>query len=158
MIGRLLSRFVLCFSVFLAAAPGAATALEQFQRSALTVETAAGQRFRFNVELAQSPAQQAQGLMFRDKMEADAGMLFVYGQVQPAAFWMKNTLIPLDMLFVAADGRIVNIHERAVPHSTDSIRSAAPVKAILEINGGMSARLGIRAGDRVVHPLIAGAK
>lgn len=158
MIGRILSRFVLCFSVFLAAAPGGAAALEQFQRSSLTVETAAGQRFRFDVEIAQSPAQQAQGLMFREKMEPDAGMLFVYDQPQPSSFWMKNTLIPLDMLFVGADGRIVNIHERAVPHSTDAIRSAKPVKAILELNGGMSARLGIRAGDRVVHPLIAGGR
>jgi uncharacterized membrane protein (UPF0127 family) len=158
MIGRLLSRFVLCFSVFLAAAPGPANALEQFQRSSLTVETAAGGRFRFDVEVALTPAQQAQGLMFREKMEPDAGMLFVYDQVQPAAFWMKNTLIPLDMLFIALDGRIVNIHERAVPQSLDAVRSAAPVKAILELNGGMSARLGIRPGDRVVHPAIAGTR
>ncbi len=158
MIGRLLSRFVLCFSVFLAAAPGPADALEQFARSSLTVETATGGRFRFNVELAQTPAQQAQGLMFREKMEPDAGMLFIYDVVQPASFWMKNTLIPLDMLFIGADGVIVNIHERAVPKSLDAVRSARPVKAILEINGGMSARLGIRAGDRVVHPLISGTK
>ena len=158
MIGRLLSRFVLCFSVFLAAAPAPASALEQFARSSLTVETASGGRFRFDVEVALTPAQQAQGLMFREKMEPDVGMLFVYDEVQPAAFWMKNTLIPLDMLFIAADGRIVNIHERATPKSLDAIRSAAPVKAILEINGGMSARLGIRAGDRVVHPAVGGTK
>lgn len=160
MIGRVLSRFVLCFSVFLAAAAATppATAADTFQRSSLTVETASGGRFRFDVELAFTPAQQAQGLMFRDKMAPDAGMLFVYDRPQPAAFWMKNTLIPLDMLFIAEDGRIVNIHGRAVPHSEEAIRSAGPVKAILEINGGMSARLGIRPGDRVLHTALGNAK
>ena len=157
MIGRVLSRFVLCFSVFLAAASGPAAALESFARSSLTVETAAGGRYRFDVELARTPAQQAQGLMFRETMAPDAGMLFIYERPQPAAFWMKNTLIPLDMLFIGPDGRIVNIHERAVPQSLDAIPAAAPVKAVLELNGGTSARLGIRPGDRVLHPLIGSA-
>ncbi|WP_372396712.1 DUF192 domain-containing protein [Azospirillum sp. HJ39] len=127
-----------------------AAALESFPKSKLTVETAGGGKFRFDVELALTPGQQAQGLMYRRTMAADAGMLFIYDRVQPASFWMKNTLIPLDMLFIAADGRIVNIHERAVPESLDSVNSDGPVKAILELNGGMAARLGIRPGDRVV--------
>jgi len=135
-----------------------ATALETFARSTLTVETAAGGRYRFDVEMAETQAQQMQGLMFREKMAPDAGMLFVYKQPQPASFWMKNTLIPLDMIFIGADGRIVNIHQNAVPHSLDGVNSAGPVKGILEINGGMSARLGIRAGDRVVHPVFGNAK
>ena len=154
--GRTLRRLLLGVIMLLAALPAAA--LETFGRSTLTIETAAGGRYRFDVELAETPAQQAQGLMFREKMAADAGMLFVYDRPQPASFWMKNTLIPLDMIFIGADGRVVNIHERAVPHSLDAIPSAGPVKAILEINGGMSSRLGIRPGDRVVHPVFAQAR
>lgn len=153
MIGRavrgLLGGLLLGGAILLSALP--ATALESFARSTLTVETAAGGKYRFDVELAETPAQQAQGLMFREKMAADAGMLFTYSRPQPASFWMKNTLIPLDMIFIGADGRIVNIHANAVPHSLDAVNSAGPVKGILEINGGMSARLGIRPGDRVVH-------
>jgi len=158
MMGRFSNRFVLCLFVFLAAVAAPAAALEAFQRSSLTIETAGGGRFRFDIEVALTPAQQAQGLMFREKMAPDAGMLFIYDRPQPAAFWMKNTLIPLDMLFIGADGRIVNIHDRAVPLSEDAIRSAGPVKAILEINGGMSARLGIRPGDRVLHTALGNAK
>lgn len=150
MFGRGFRGAVMALLLLVVAFP--AMALESFQKSKLTVETAGGGKFRFNVELALTPGQQAQGLMYRQSMPADAGMLFVYDRVQPASFWMKNTLIPLDMLFIAADGRIVNIHERAVPESLDSVSSDGPVKAILELNGGMAARLGIRPGDRVVSP------
>ncbi|WP_451992026.1 DUF192 domain-containing protein [Azospirillum argentinense] len=143
-------------AILLSALP--ATALESFARSSLTVETAGGGKYRFDVELAETPAQQAQGLMFREKMAADAGMLFIYDRPQPASFWMKNTLIPLDMIFIGTDGRIVNIHANAVPQSLDAVNSAGPVKGILEINGGMSARLGIRPGDRVVHSTFGTAK
>ena len=148
LIGRMFRGVAVALLLLVAAFPAAA--LESFQKSKLTVETAGGGKFRFDVELALTPGQQAQGLMYRRTMAADAGMLFIYDRVQPASFWMKNTLIPLDMLFVAADGRIVNIHERAVPESLDSVNSDGPVKAILELNGGMAARLGIRPGDRVV--------
>ncbi len=154
MAGRMLRG--LAVTILLLAVAFPALALETFQKSSLRVETAAGGKFRFDVELAVTPAQQMQGLMFRDAMPADAGMLFIYDRVQPASFWMKNTLIPLDMLFIGADGRIVNIHERAVPQSLDSVNSDGPVKAILELNGGMSARLGIHPGDRVVHATFAG--
>jgi len=153
MVGRSFRGAVAALLLLVVAFP--ALALETFQKSKLTVETAGGGKFRFDVELALTPGQQAQGLMFRQSMAADAGMLFVYDRVQPASFWMKNTLIPLDMLFIAADGRIVNIHERAVPESLDSVNSDGPVKAILELNGGMASRLGIRPGDRVVSPDIA---
>lgn len=136
---------------------GAALALESFAKSSLTIETAGGGTFRFDVELAETPQQQAQGLMFRRSMAPDAGMLFPYRTAQDTAFWMKNTLIPLDMLFIGPDGRIVNIHERAVPQSTASIPSAGPVIGVLELNGGMAARLGIRPGDRVVHPALGTA-
>lgn len=123
--------------------------------SELWIETAAGPRYRFDVELATTPMQQARGLMYRESMAADAGMLFVFDQPRPASFWMKNTLISLDMLFIAADGRIVNIGERTVPLSTDSVPSDGPVRAVLEINGGLSAMLGIRPGDKVVHWALA---
>ncbi|SMH58682.1 DUF192 domain-containing protein [Azospirillum agricola] len=153
MVGRMVRGAVALVLLVMMALP--AVALEGFQKSSLTVETASGGRFRFDVELAETMAQQAQGLMFRERMADDAGMLFIYDSVRPASFWMKNTLIPLDMLFIGADGHIVNIHERAVPQSLDSINSAGPVKAILELNGGMSARLGIRPGDLVRHSTFA---
>ncbi|NNG03346.1 MAG: DUF192 domain-containing protein [Inquilinus sp.] len=124
------------------------------ESSDLWIETEAGGRYKFRVELALTPAQQARGLMNRASMASDAGMLFVFDSERPASFWMKNTLISLDMLFIGADGRIVNIGERTTPLSTDSVPAAAPVKAVLEINGGLSAILGIRAGDRVRHPAL----
>lgn len=154
--GGLLGGLLLGVMILLSALPAAA--LESFARSTLTIETAGGGKYRFDVELAETPAQQAQGLMYRERMAADAGMLFTYDRPQPASFWMKNTLIPLDMIFIGADGRIVNIHANAVPHSLDAVNSAGPVKGILEINGGMSARLGIRPGDRVVHSAFGTAK
>ena len=119
--------------------------------SELWIETAAGARYRFEVELAITPEQQATGLMHREEMATDAGMLFVFEPVRPVSFWMKNTLISLDMLFVGADGRIVNIGERTEPLSTASVPSDGPVRAVLEINGGLSNMLGIRPGDTVVH-------
>ena len=120
--------------------------------SELWIETAAGARYRFDVELAVTPEQQARGLMHRAEMAADAGMLFVFEPARPVSFWMKNTLISLDMLFIGADGRIVNIGARTEPLSTDSVPSDGPVRGVLEINGGLSAMLGIRPGDRIVHP------
>ena len=119
--------------------------------SELWIETAGGARYRFEVELAVTPEQQARGLMHREEMAADAGMLFVFEPVRPVSFWMRNTLISLDMLFVGADGRIVNIGERTVPLSEESVPSDGPVRAVLEINGGLSDMLGIRPGDKVVH-------
>ncbi len=121
------------------------------ETSELWIETASGARYRFDVELALTPEQQAQGLMHREEMAADAGMLFVFEPERPVSFWMRNTLISLDMLFVGGDGRIVNIGERTVPLSEESVPSDGPVRAVLEINGGLSDMLGIRPGDKVVH-------
>jgi uncharacterized membrane protein (UPF0127 family) len=128
---------------------GAAAPLAVFKTSALTIDTAAGPQ-RFVIELALTPQEQEQGLMFRRELAADAGMLFDLGTERQAVFWMHNTLIPLDMLFIAADGRIADIHERAVPMSDATIPSKVPVRAVLELNGGTVARLGIKLGD-VVH-------
>ena len=131
--------------------------LQNFPVAPLTIVTSAGPE-KFTVEIATTPAQLEQGLMFRRELAADAGMIFLFPHPEQAAFWMKNTLIPLDMLFVDANGRIVNIHERAVPMSTDPIDSAAPVKAVIEVNGGTAARLDIHPGDRVLFPIFQAAK
>jgi hypothetical protein len=95
--------------------------------------------------------------MFRRSMAPDAGMLFDYTTPSMAMMWMKNTLIPLDMLFVDAAGRIVNIHERAVPGSLDPIAAAGPARAVIELNGGTAAHLGIKPGDRVIYPIFGNA-
>ncbi len=129
----------------------------KFETSPLTIETAGGQRHRFTVEFADSDEKRALGLMFRERMAADAGMLFDFKADQPVAMWMRNTRIPLDMLFIARDGRIVNIRERAVPFSEDSIYSDGPVRAVLELNGGTVARLGLKPGDRVRHAMSGNA-
>ncbi len=126
--------------------------LTEFPTAPLTIQTASGPH-PFTVELATSPAQMMQGLMFRQSLAPDAGMLFDYQAPSMASMWMKNTLIPLDMLFVDATGHIVNIHERAVPGSLDPIAAAAAVRAVIELNGGTAARLGIRPGDRVIYPI-----
>jgi uncharacterized membrane protein (UPF0127 family) len=139
--------------VALLAGGGTAQPLETFSTAPLTVQTAAG-RHSFTVDLALTPRQQSQGLMYRRALAPQAGMLFVYRPVQPIAMWMMNTYIPLDMLFVAADRRIVRIAERTVPLSTETIPSGEPVLAVIELNAGTAARLGIKVGDRVESPAL----
>jgi uncharacterized protein len=151
-------RFVRWFALFAALVlPQAAGALETFEKSSLTIETASGGHLRFQIELAISEAQQAQGMMFRQKMAPDAGMLFVYKAPQASAFWMENTYIPLDMLFIEPDGRIERIIANAAPLTTTPRQGPAKTKAVLEINGGLAAKLGIRTGDKVIHPLLGTA-
>jgi uncharacterized protein len=140
--------------LLVAVAPEGRAALAEFPKSTLVIDTDSGPH-RFTVEVATTKQQQEQGLMFRRSLPANAGMLFDFGSTRPAAFWMKNTLIPLDMLFIAADGRIADIHERAVPLSEATIYSKVPVRAVLELNGGTVDRLGIHLGD-VVHSPIFG--
>jgi uncharacterized protein len=130
--------------------------LASFGKSELTIETASG-KHRFAIEEAKTEAQMEQGLMYRRSMPPDAGMLFEYQRPQVMTFWMKNTLIPLDMVFIASDGTIADIHERAVPLLLDPINSAGPVLGVLELNGGTVARLGIKRGDRVLHPMFGNA-
>ena len=142
-------------AAMLAAAPSLAQ-VAHFPTGELTIVTASGPH-KFTIELATTPAQLEQGLMFRQSLPADAGMLFDFKAPQPAMMWMKNTLIPLDMLFVDGQGRIVNIHERAVPGSLETIGSGAPVRAVIELNGGTAARLGIKPGDRVLFPIFSNA-
>ena len=137
--------------LLLAALP--AQALETFATSELTVHTAGGAH-KFSIELAQSDAQMEQGLMFRRSLAPDAGMLFDFKRPTNVAMWMKNTVIPLDMLFLDEQGRIIDIHERAVPYSTDIIAGKAPARYVIELNGGTVARLDIKLGDQVTSPAI----
>lgn len=143
---------VLAFAAFAANAQ-----LQHFDTASLIIDTAKGAQ-RFAIELALTPAQQAQGLMYRQSMAPDAGMLFIMPKTEAAVFWMKNTLIPLDMLFIAGNGEIADIHERAVPMSEANIVSKVPVKAVLEVNGGTVARLGIKPGDIVRYAAFGNAK
>ena len=106
----------------------------------------------FTVDVADTNAERAQGLMFVEEMPTLKGMLFVYDAPQRATFWMRNTLIPLDMIFVGPDGVIKTIHENAVPLDETTIDGGDGVQAVLEINGGLAARLGISAGDVLQHP------
>lgn len=135
--------------------PAWAQALEH---SAVTVVTRSGARHRFTVEVAATPAARQQGLMFRREMARDAGMLFDFKRTQPVSFWMRNTFIPLDMIFIRADGTIANVAARAVPRSETPVPSKGAVRGVLEINGGLSERLGIAAGDRVLHAIFGTAE
>lgn len=103
----------------------------------------------FTVEVAASSAEQAKGMMFRTEMADNTGMIFPFPQPRPASFWMKNTVIPLDIIFVRTNGTIESIAENTVPYSEESVVSGEPVGAVLELRGGLSAELGIAAGDRV---------
>jgi uncharacterized protein len=109
---------------------------------------------RFTVELADDPAERSQGLMFRENMPRSQGMLFLYEQPQRAVFWMKNTLIPLDMIFLDETGTVTNIHENAVPLDETGIDGGTGVLAVLEINGGLSRQLGVAVGSELRHPAL----
>ncbi|MEM0923387.1 MAG: DUF192 domain-containing protein [Pseudomonadota bacterium] len=117
------------------------------------VELISGSReVGFDVELAITPEEQARGLMFRPSLAREAGMLFLMDPPRPAHFWMRNTMISLDLLFIDRSGRVVNIAAKAVPYSQTPLRSQGPVRAVLEINGGLAAELGIGPGSQAVHP------
>ena len=115
----------------------------------LTITTAAHRTHKFVVEVARSPAEQERGLMFRQTMATDRGMIFPYSPPQSVAFWMKNTMIPLDMIFIRGNGTIARIEANAVPLSEEPVPAGEPVAAVLELAGGRAAELGIAAGDTV---------
>ena len=121
----------------------------------LVIHGADGRDHRFTVELARTEKEREYGLMNRSSMPPDHGMLFDFGKDAPVYMWMKDTLIPLDMLFIDRTGKIAAIAQRAVPMSETIIPSAAPVRAVLELNGGTAERLHIAIGDRVGHPMFA---
>jgi uncharacterized membrane protein (UPF0127 family) len=137
------------------AQPAPETGAAAMDRQALEIATAKGVLV-FEVELAATDAQRARGLMFRDTLGDRRGMLFDFKVDQPVAMWMKNTKIPLDMLFIRADGTIARIAAMTTPFSEQTISSGEPVRAVLEIDGGAARRLGIAAGDKVAHPVFRG--
>lgn len=118
---------------------------------ALQIQTQSGKLYNFGVELALTPAEQSKGLMYRTVLPENAGMLFYFGANQPRSFWMRNTLIPLDIIFIKLDGTIHHIHENAIPKDETPISSLGSVGAVLEINGGLSRKLGIQPGDKIKH-------
>lgn len=117
----------------------------------LTIRTGAGVR-QFRVEVARTEVEQARGLMYRTSLPEDGGMLFPFAQPGPRSFWMKNTIIPLDMIFIRQDGSIARIAEETIPQSLESVASGEPVIAVFEIAGGRAAALGIAEGDHVSWP------
>jgi len=110
-------------------------------------------RHIFMVEVARNDAQRARGLMFRQNMPQDQGMLFDFERDQMVTMWMKNTYISLDMIFIFADGRVHRIESRTEPESERTISSGVPVRAVLELNANVANRLGLKPGDRIVHPM-----
>ena len=142
-------RHVLTLVLTLAAlVAGAARAQSAGGTEPLDIASGSG-RHHFDVEVMRTPAELERGLMFRRFMPADRGMLFDFGVEEPVTFWMKNTYLPLDMIFIAHDGRIVGIKADAEPMSERLIPSGAPTYGVLEVNAGTAARLGLKAGDNV---------
>ncbi len=146
--------FSLCAALHADDAPAAesraAEAIESYPQSALEIRSSQGRQW-FNIRIADSAARQEQGLMFVRSLPADEGMLFPQARPRVMAFWMKNTVIPLDILFITTRGRIACLREQARPLSLDLIGCDRPVKAVLEIGGGEAAKRGIRVGDLVKH-------
>ena len=123
----------------------------------LTIATE-GDAVMFTVEIADTEELRARGLMFRQRLPADKGMLFDFGAPRPVSMWMKNTYIPLDMLFIRPDGSIAYIAENTVPKSLDAIGISEPVLGVLELAAGTTRKNGIRAGDMVYHRLFNNAE
>lgn len=117
----------------------------------LLIKTKDGRRYNFTIELALTPSEQQRGLMFREDMPEMHGMLFVFGSEHVRSFWMKDTLIPLDIIFIEKTGRIQHIHSMAQPLDESLISSGKPSYAVLEINGGMADKLDLEAGDYIFH-------
>ena len=138
-----------CITLLLAGGRGHAA-----ERSVLEIASKTGVH-SFSVEVVDNEADRAKGLMFRKSLPEGTGMLFDFKTEQDVAFWMKNTYIPLDMIFIRADGRILRIAENAEPMSTRQIPSGGPVLAVLEVIAGTARKLGIAPGDRVAHPIFS---
>ncbi len=124
------------------------------QEGKLTLHTATGD-YGFNVEVVDTNESRAKGLMFVQELADDAGMLFDFKEERPVSFWMRNTFIPLDMVFIGADGVVKNIHVNAIPHDVTGIPSEGPVQFVLEIPGGRSVEIGLKPGDTMEHPRVA---
>jgi uncharacterized membrane protein (UPF0127 family) len=148
---------LLCLAVAASAPAAVPRASPQAQAATarsepLTIVTKSGPK-RFDVEVMRDDASRARGLMFRRTMAPDHGMLFDFEQDQPVTMWMKNTYLPLDMVFIRTDGTVSRIAADTEPLSTAIISSGGPVQAVLELNAGTAAKLGIAPGDRIEHPM-----
>jgi len=123
-----------------------------FAHASMVIQRADGQSFPFSVEVAETPEQERYGLMFRHSLPDDAGMIFIYSPDQPVSMWMKNTYIPLDMLFVRHDGLIVKIITHAEPFDLTPLPSDEPVRGVIELTAGAVARDSLKTGDKVLFP------
>ena len=136
------------------AAPGAAASPARHPLSGLEIVpltvSRTGRTHRFRVEVARTAAEQARGLMFRTALSDDEGMIFPMNPPRHASFWMRNTVIPLDIIYIGADGRITNMWENTVPYSEEPLPSTGIVKGVLELRGGRAKQLGLMPGDKVV--------
>lgn len=135
-----------CLAAVVFLEPGPAAASEE---TTLTLETASGTH-RYGVEVADTDAERAQGLMFRRSLPPTSGMIFLYDEPRAIGMWMKNTYISLDMIFIAADGTVHRVETNTEPFSTEIIHSGGAVVAVLELNAGEAERIGLKPGDRVV--------
>jgi uncharacterized protein len=144
---RALTRLAVLFIAFLAVAPARPAALQTLEIASKTGVHS------FAVEMAVTEAEREKGLMFRKELAEGQGMLFDFHREQEVGFWMQNTYIPLDMIFIQGDGRILRIAENTQPLSTRVIPSNGPVRAVLEVIGGTAEKLGIAPGDRVAFPM-----
>ncbi|MBI2964135.1 MAG: DUF192 domain-containing protein [Deltaproteobacteria bacterium] len=128
------------------------------RRAAVALHPRDGEPVRVFVEVADTPDGQARGLMYRHRLDPDHGMLFVFAEERPHAFWMKNTSIPLDLIFIGSDGRIAGIHADAEPFSLAPIDVRASSRAVLEVNAGFAAAHRLAVGDRVAYHDVASTK
>ncbi|WP_306918138.1 DUF192 domain-containing protein [Rhizobium mesoamericanum] len=143
-------RSALAALFFIIAFPAFSQQPMTFAKEPLIIQTASGKRLNFTVEIADTNEQRQRGLMYRKEMAEDAGMIFDFGVSRRVQMWMENTILPLDMLFVDSTGTIRNIKQNAVPYSQDIIDSLTEVKYVIELNAGITAKLGIRPGDKVM--------
>ncbi|CAH0187744.1 DUF192 domain-containing protein [Roseomonas sp. CECT 9278] len=141
----------------LRAQPGVDRPQPRLPTEPLVIALRDGRRLPFTVEMAVAPEHQMIGLMFRPEVKPDEGMLFDWGTPRESSMWMRNTITSLDMVFIAADGRIHRIAERTVPLSLATVSSGGPVRATLELRAGITEQLGISAGDRVLHRIFGTA-
>lgn len=156
---RAISRLFLVFTLLILASAclRPAEAQSKLPVETITIDTKSGPH-SFTMEIAADDESRERGLMYRTAMAPDAGMLFDFHTPQMVAFWMENTVLPLDMLFVRADGTIARIKANATPYSRENIPSGEPVQLVIELNAGRAAALGIVEGARVQAPQLAGKK
>ena len=129
----------------------------QFRKETIDLVTAGGVR-KLHVELAVTPAELAYGLMFRTSLADDHGMLFLYSETREVRMWMRNTYIPLDMVFIRPDGTVLRVEPNTEPLSERIIESGGSVSAVLEMAGGATQRIGLKPGDKIIHPHFAPEK